>query len=77
MISYDQQEGIIDNNKKRKLEYVSGYESNIYKTYSEIKYPKFVKAGQSKAKDPCAKNIVLEDLLGTLDRVGLNNRKAT
>ena len=45
MISYDQQEGMIDNNKKRKLEYVSGYESKIYKKYSEIKYPKFHKAG--------------------------------
>ena len=72
-----EQEGMVYKNKKRKLESGSDYESDICKTDSEVKYPKFDQARSSKEKDPYAKKEIMEDLSATLDRVSQSNRKAT
>ena len=83
MMSYDsssdnsEQEGMVDNNKKRKLESGSDQQSDIYKTDSEVKYPKFDQTGLSKEKEPCTKNIVLKDSSAALDRISLSDRNET
>ena len=43
-----EQEGMVYNNKKKKLESGSDYENDIFKSDSQVRYPKFDQAGSSK-----------------------------